>query len=392
MNPGRGDNRMNMASRRTVASVRERLAALVKLDDPGRVILTSGCTYATNTAMRGWRPGGAGSRSSSGTPPHVVITQGEHNAVLRPALAMAEAGLIRLSVAPLRADGVLDPDAVLGMVIDETLLVCVQHASNVSGVVQDVGAVGRGLRERDRAARLLVDGAQSIGLVAMDMEAMGIDLLAVTCHKAVGGPSGTGALFVGPRCAAAEDWDPPFHGGTGGDSSTPHNPTQWPHRLEIGSPNIIGIAGLEAALGDLDRAGNLAHEQALARRLSVGLASIEGVTLYGPAWGNDSGAAGGGVGCGGAAGGCGRIGNVALNFEEAGGESLDCHEAAAILDTRFDIACRAGLHCNPGTHAVLGSAERGGCLRLSVGPPSRVADVDAAIAAVRDIATAEGVG
>src|SRR5262249_36483772 len=222
--------------------------------DPERWIFTLNCTDALNMAFKGVLSDGD----------HVITTDLEHNSVSRPLRALELAG--RISLTRLKADGggTIDPDAVRAALTPKTRLVALTHASNVLGTVQPVGEVGRITRERD--VLLLVDGAQTAGVVLIDVQEMNIDLLALPGHKSLFGPTGTGALYVGPR-ARVRAWR---EGGTGGDSSSETQPKEYPYFLEGGTPNVLGVAGLAAGVAWVQQRGLdtiHAHEVALVERL-----------------------------------------------------------------------------------------------------------------------------
>ena len=196
----------------------------------------------------------------------------------------------------------------------------------------------------------------------IDVRGLPVDLLAFPGHKALMGPMGTGAIWVREGVRVA----PWREGGTGGDSTSPVQPGEMPHRLEGGTPNAVGIAGLGAGVRWLQARGVeavRAHERALAQRLIEGLSAVRGVSLYGP---RDAGS---------------RIATV--SFRVAG---VPCQEVAAVLDQAFDVAVRAGLHCAPEAHGSLGTSPEG-TVRASLGPFSTEADVDRLVAAAGEIAT-----
>src|SRR5262249_43507121 len=203
-NPGRAGHKMALAAERALDDCRHLLNQFFRGKDPERWIFTLNCTDALNMAFKGVLADGD----------HVVTTDLEHNSVSRPLRALELAG--RISLTRLKADGggTIDPDAVRAAITPKTRLVAVTHASNVLGTVQPVGDVGQITRERD--VLLLVDGAQTAGVIDIDVQEMNIDLLALPGHKSLFGPTGTGALYVGPR-ARVRAWR---EGGTGGDSSS----------------------------------------------------------------------------------------------------------------------------------------------------------------------------
>jgi selenocysteine lyase/cysteine desulfurase len=274
-----------------------------------------------------------------------------------------------------------------------TRLVAVCHASNVLGVLQDAGALAGAAHEG--GALLVLDASQSAGVIPIDVEAMGIDLLAFTGHKALLGPMGTGGLVVREGVPIG----PWREGGTGGDSGSPTQPESFPHFLEGGTPNAVGLAGLGAGVRYvLDRgAAELGrHERAMARRLAQALAGVPRVRIHAaPGAEEDGGArpsrarAGAGAGAAGAddspvgmARAASAIGLV--TFTVAGYEPS---EVAAILDQTFGIAMRAGMHCAPYIHRRLG-LDPGGTVRASAGPFTTEQEIDEAAAAVAEIAAA----
>jgi selenocysteine lyase/cysteine desulfurase len=314
-------------------------------------VFTPNATLALNIALHGLLPPGA----------HVVTTALEHNAVMRPLRALEQRGVLVSVVLPCGRDGTLDAEAVHAALRPDTRLIVCVHASNVCGTVLPICEIGAAARER--GIPLLVDAAQTVGAWPIDLHADHIDLLAFTGHKALLGPVGTGGLYVGPR-ATLRPWR---EGGTGGDSANPTQPTEYPHALEAGTPNTVGIAGLGEALRYLARRGirELAdHETKLAARLWERLEGEPWAILYGPR----------------PAPGQPRTGVVSLNVKERGPA-----EVGAILDTSFGIAVRAGLHCAPGAHHFLGTFPEG-TVRASPGPFTTEADIDALAAALREIA------
>jgi cysteine desulfurase family protein len=348
-NPGRSGHKMALESEHALANARHRLNRFFNGRSPDRWAFALNCTDALNMAFKGVLDDGD----------HVVTTALEHNSVSRPLAALAAAKRITLTRVPADAGGTVDPDAIRAAVGPKTRLVALTHASNVLGTVQPVAEVGRIARERDLL--FLVDAAQTAGVIPVDVQAMGIDLLALPGHKSLLGPTGTGALYVGPR-AKVRPWR---EGGTGGDSLTPTQPTDYPHALEGGTPNVLGVAGLVAGLDFVEGRGLdaiRAHEVALCDRLRAALADLPDFDVFGHA---DP---------------ARRVGALAFRW---GG--LAAPELAGLLDTRFDVAVRPGLHCAPYAHAALGTSPDG-LVRVSPGPFSTEADIDHLIDALQQIA------
>ena len=347
-NPGRSGHRMALESEHALSDARHRLNRFFNGKNPERWAFTLNCTDALNMAFKGALNDGD----------HVVTTDLEHNSVSRPLVALAQAGRIALTRVAADAGGTVDPDAIRAAITPKTRLVAMTHASNVLGTVQPIADVGRIARERD--ILFLVDAAQTAGAIPLDLQAACIDLLAFPGHKSLLGPTGTGALYVGSR-VTLRPWR---EGGTGGDSLTATQPTDFPHHLEGGTPNVLGVAGLVAGLDFVEERGVEAirkHEVELCEKLRHALADLPGFTVFGHADASR------------------RVG--ALSFRC---EALPAPELAGLLDQSFDIAVRPGLHCAPYIHTALGTAPDG-LVRVSPGPFSTAADIDHLIDALTQI-------
>jgi cysteine desulfurase family protein len=332
---------------RMLDRLRVHLSRLFDSHDPQRVIFALNTTDAINIALKGvLQPGD-----------HVVTTTLEHNSVSRPLQALADAGTIALTRVP-ATDGFIDPADIAAAITPATRLVACTHCSNVLGTIQPIDAIGS--LARDRGLLLLVDAAQSAGVLPISMRHMHIDLLAVAGHKSLLGPPGTGALLLSDRV----DVTPWREGGTGGDSSHPVQPAEYPYRLEAGTPNTVGLAGWAAALEEIERIGPrsmLEHERKLAAQFTDAFRGDDRVRLLGP---DDPDR---------------RTGIVAFTME-----SIAPQEVAAMLDESFGIAVRAGLHCAPYLHRQLGTFPDG-AVRVSPGPYNTPRDIALLIDAVRMI-------
>ena len=347
-NPGRSGHRMAQAAEHTIADARHRLNRFFNGRDPSRFVFTLNTTDALNMAFKGvLNPGD-----------HVITTDLEHNSVSRPLEALVDAGRITLTRLASDAGGTIDPDAIRAAITPRTRLIALTHASNVLGTIQPIADVGRIAREHDFL--FLVDAAQTAGVVPIDVQSMSIDLLAFPGHKSLLGPTGTGGLYVGPR-ATVRPWR---EGGTGGDSLTRTQPPEFPHLLEGGTPNVLGIAGLIAGLDYVESHGLEAirqHEVELCDRLRLALAELPAFEVYGhrdPAR---------------------RVGTVSFACE-----LISAPDLGGVLDSSFDIAVRAGLHCAPYIHRALGTAPDG-LLRVSPGPFSTTDDIDRLIEALKEV-------
>ncbi|HEY0025138.1 MAG TPA: aminotransferase class V-fold PLP-dependent enzyme [Longimicrobium sp.] len=348
--PGRAGHRRAVDAGRIVFRCRRALAALFNAPgDPGRLTFHLNATHALNVAILGLlRPGD-----------RVVRTAYDHNAVRRPVRALAGRGVHETVLAG-QTDGSVDLDEADRALQGARLLV-IPHATNVLGTALPVADLAA--RAHAAGALVLVDAAQSAGHLPIDVQAMGIDLLAFTGHKGLLGPQGTGGLWVRDGL----DLPPVFLGGTGGDSDAPDMPALFPDRLEAGSQNGPGIAGLLAGVEWLAERGVAtvhAREVELKLRLWDALDLIPGVTLLSPP-AEDG------------------VGIVTMNLA-----GVDAADLARRLDRDFGILVRAGLHCSPEQHDAIGTGAVG-AVRFSVGWATTGDEVDRAAAAVARIAGAE---
>jgi len=354
-NPGRGGHRRAVEAEAMINDTRRLLARLFHAPRPERIVFGHNATDGLNMAIKGvLRPGD-----------HAITSVLEHNSVSRPLNQLEKEGVITLDRLPATAEHLIDPDQVARAFRPNTRLVALTHASNVTGTIQPIGAIGR--IARGRGVLFLVDAAQSAGVVPIDIESDCIDLLAFTGHKALLGPTGTGGLVVGER-AEVRPWR---EGGTGGDSTRPVQPEEFPHRLEGGTPNIFGIAGLREGVRLLLERGVesvLEHERALIKTFVTALARRDRLQWYGA----DTVIA--------ESQGVGRVGLVGVNVP-----GFAPSEVGAILDEQFDIAVRPGLHCAPYAHEHLGTFPQG-TVRLSVGILTTADEMRRAAAAIDEIA------
>ena len=348
-NPGRAGHKMALAAERALDGARHLLNQFFHGQGPERFIFTLNCTDALNMAFKGVLADGD----------HVVTSDLEHNSVSRPLRAMELAGKITLTRVRADGGGTIDPDDVRKAVTPRTRLVALTHASNVLGTVQPVAEVGRIAREHDLT--FLVDAAQTAGVVPLDVQALHIDLLAFPGHKSLLGPTGTGALYVGPR-ARPRAWR---EGGTGGDSASETQPGELPYFLEGGTPNVLGVAGLAAGVRYVMEQGPerlRAHEVGLTERLWRRLEEVGGYEVFGH---HDPGR---------------RVGTLSFRCP-----SLPALELGAVLDQSFDVAVRPGLHCAPYLHRALGTFPDG-TVRVSTGPFNTPQEIDQVARALAEIA------
>jgi cysteine desulfurase / selenocysteine lyase len=350
-NPGRSGHRLSIEAARMVSSVREQIAALFGAPDPLKVVFTCNVTHAINIALQGLlRPGD-----------HVVTSSIEHNSMIRPLNALCETGVSYTAVA-CAPDGTLDLNALEAAIKPETTMIALTHASNVLGTLLPIARIGALARER--GLLFLLDAASTAGCVPIDMPTDNIDLLAFTGHKALLGPTGTGGLVIGARVDPARI-RPVFQGGTGSRSATETQPPFLPDLLECGTLNTAGLAGLGAALEwiasqgiEQIQAACRAHTHVLIEKLEA----VPGVCVYGPR--------------------NARLQTATVSFTL---RNMSPSQAGQLLDERYGILCRIGLHCAPRAHTTAGT-HPGGSIRFSAGIFNTLREITTATDAVACLA------
>lgn len=350
-NPGRSGHRLSIEAARVVYAVREAVADLFHAPDPLRVVFGHNVTEALNLALFGLlRPG-----------QHVITSSMEHNSVMRPLRALEQQG-VALTVVPCSAEGLLNPDDIVQAIRPETVLIVLNHGSNVAGTLLPIAEVGALARQHHLL--LLVDTAQTAGAYPIDMQADAIDMLAFTGHKALLGPTGTGGLIVGERVEMAT-MRPLKYGGTGSRSEHEAQPGFLPDWGESGTPNAVGLAGLEASIRWV-QARSIeairAHEMLMTQRLIDGLKAIPKVTVYGGHQAEH------------------QTATVSFTIE-----GLPPSQVGLMLDEQFGILCRVGLHCAPAAHRTLGTFPSG-TVRFGLSVWNTLAEVEQAVDAVSQLA------
>ena len=346
-NPGRTSHRLSMDAAVMVQECRENLAQLFAIANPLRICFTSNATEALNLAIKGVLSPGD----------HVICSSMEHNSVWRPLVALEERS-VELTVVEADPNGITDVASIERSIKVNTKVIAVLHASNVNGAIQPVAEIGRIARERGIA--MLVDAAQTAGSIPIDVEAMHVDLLAFPGHKGLLGPQGTGGLFVNERV----NLRPLKEGGTGSDSNSPHQPLYYPDKLESGTLNVPGIAGLNQSVRYLlqKSVAQIARREAtLTRRLLAGLMKIDGVTVYGPPAEMP------------------RAAVVSFNLR-----CMDPVIVAKELERRGDIACRPGWHCAALAHRTQGTQDTG-TVRLSPGSFTKMTEIETVLGIVSEL-------
>lgn len=348
-NPGRSGHSLSLLAGSVLNETRFSISRLLGIKNPNRVIFTYNATDSLNLAINGILTAGG----------HVITGTMEHNSVARPLEYLSGRGIEYTKV---RMDPVfgVNPEDVKNAMRSNTQLVVMTYASNVTGTINPIGAIGEICRAE--GIPFLVDGSQSVGAIPMDVETMNVDLLAFPGHKGLMGPSGTGGLYIREGISIV----PSRYGGTGVHSELLLQPPEMPYMYESGTPNISGLAGLDAGVRFLLEKSVLSvceHERRLTNLLIDGLKEIKGVKLYGPQDGED------------------RAAVISITIEDT-----DPAEVALILDVSFGIAARSGLHCAPDAHRTLGTLDIGGTIRISPGYFNTKQDIAQCLEAIAAIA------
>ncbi len=345
-NPGRGGHRLSEQAGRQVEETRRLLAQWFHISQPKNLIFCQNGTHAINLALKGWLREGD----------HVVTTCWEHHAVIRPLNEMKRSLGVKVEYIPPGPDGPVDLSRLKEAIQPHTRLLVSTHASNVNGVLlplEEMGAIAG-----EKGVPFLVDAAQTAGVVPVDVQSMGISMLAFPGHKGLFGPQGTGGLYLNPELPVR----PIMQGGTGNHSEDLHQPEERPLGFESGTLNTPGIAGLGAGVRFLMDKGWQAihqHETELSQQLVEGLKRMEKVHLY-------------------------QLPFASVAVVSFRMEGIDETELATLLDRHFDIAVRAGYHCAALAHQTMGT-KPGGTLRVSPGYFNTQSEVDIFLEALQEV-------
>ena len=347
-NSGRSANDASLSAARVLYGVREKLAGLFHCPRADHVCLTQNSTEALNIALSGlFAPGD-----------HILSTDCEHNSVLRPLYRLQTQG-VSVDFLPADRQGCIEYDDFPRLLRPNTRAIVCTHASNLTGNALDIGKIGAFAKKN--GLLFLVDASQTAGLLPIDMEEQQIDVLCFTGHKSLYGPQGTGGLCVRPGVEIR----PYSVGGTGVQTYSQTQPQDYPTRLEAGTRNGHGLAGLDAALDFLEQTGidNIrAHDLSLMRRFYDGVRTVPGVTVYGDFSQEE------------------RAPIVSLNIG-----TLESSAVEAALSEDYGIAVRSGAHCAPRLHEALGTKEQG-AVRFSFGWFNTEDEIDEAVRAVKELA------
>jgi cysteine desulfurase family protein len=346
-NPGRSGHDLALRASRGIYHTREELANLFSVKNPMNIVFTYNCTESLNIGIKGLlKPGD-----------HVITTSMEHNSVLRPIKHLESIG-VENTIVRCQRDGQIDPESIKNAIRDNTRLIVTTHVSNLTGTIMPVEEIGKIAREH--GIPYLLDAAQSAGVYPIDVENLGVDMLAFPGHKGLLGPQGTGGLYIREGLQVEQF----IQGGTGSASYSLNQPEEMPDKFESGTPNAPGIIGLGKGIQYINRRGmdNIRHhEEDLTRYFIEEAARIDGIKLYGPLDTSKQGAV------------------VALNIRD-----LDSSEISFVLNEEFGIYVRPGLHCAPLAHETIGTMEQG-AVRFSFGPFNVLEELEYAINALHRI-------
>lgn len=350
-NAGRGAHAASLGASRTVFETRERLANFFHAENPKQIAFTGNSTESLNIALKGTlNPGD-----------HVISTVLEHNSVLRPLYALEEQG-VEVTFLNSNLQGMIDYDDFEKAVKDNTRMIVCTHGSNLTGNLLDIKRIGKITKKH--GLLFVVDASQTAGVFPIDVQEMQIDILCFTGHKGLLGPQGTGGMYVREGLAVR----PLKVGGSGVQTYNKKHPAEMPTALEAGTLNGHGIAGLDAAIGYLEKEGidNIrAREQELMWKFYNGVKDIPSVKVYGDFSGAE------------------RCAVVSLNIGE-----YDSSEVSDELLMTYGISTRAGGHCAPLMHEALGTVEQG-AVRFSFSHYNTDEEVETAIRAVKELAEDE---
>ncbi|MDW8802538.1 cysteine desulfurase [Clostridium sp. A1-XYC3] len=345
---GRGAYKNAKETDNLLFNCRKIICKLFNGSDPNKVIFTSNITESLNLVINGLLKSGD----------HVIVSSLEHNAVRRPLKTLERDKKIQISITPCTTTGITVPADVEKLIRPNTKLIVFTHASNVIGTIQPIREIGK--IAKNHKIPLLVDSAQTAGAYPIDVVKDNIDYLAFTGHKSLLGPTGTGGLLI--NCDT--HMSPLKSGGTGGDSKNPYQPEGFPTKYETGTPNTAGIVGLGESLNYLSSIGIdkiRKKEEELVDYALKRLLEVEGIKIYGP---RDTKKI---------------VGVISFNLS-----NLSVEEIARELDSKYDIAVRAGLHCAPTAHTVIDTLDRG-TVRIGIGYFNKKKDIDILVKALKSI-------
>lgn len=345
-NPGRSGHRLALAAAEKIYECRSMLCSFFNGDDINKFIFTQNATEGLNLVIKGVLKKGD----------HVIFSQMEHNSVIRPIFSLIEKGV---SYTMINADifGRINPDDIKNAINPNTRLIVLIHSSNVCGTVNDIVETGKIAKENN--ILFLVDASQSAGIIPIDIQNSNIDFLALTGHKALLGPQGTGAVYIGNP-----DITPLKEGGTGSFSKNLYQPSDLPDKFESGTLNTVGICGLLEGLKFINKVGInyiFEHEKFLTKKLLENLSVMKNINVQGYMSASN------------------RTGVVSITSPKK-----DCAQISHILNKDYDIATRSGFHCAYNAHRAI-KTENDGSVRISIGAFNSLNDINLVCSALNEI-------
>lgn len=350
--PGRGSHRYGQRAAEIIESTKQLLCRIFNGDAAEQFHFCHNATHGLNLVIQGLTNPGD----------HIVTTALEHNSVLRPLRKMSDEKHAKVTIVPSSSHGVIDPQQVIDAIQPHTKLVVLNHASNVFGTILDILPILSHCQKNN--IKTLVDASQTAGLLKINLQEMPATFLVATGHKALNGPSGTGFIFA----RSTDSISSLLVGGTGGNSASLWHPQNHSSIFEAGTPNYLGVAGLKAALHEHQeislesRQENLAKELLLTHHIFSQLSACEDIKVYGQ-WREDK-----------------QIPLFIFNFK-----NMSPQQALHILDERYDIVLRAGLHCAPIAHMMACTLPHG-ALRVSLGPQNNWSEAKHFLEAIYELA------
>jgi len=353
VNPGRSQGVKTMNINRRIFNTREKFAQFFGIKDSSCFIFTSGATESLNLAIKGFLKEND----------HVISTKLEHNSVIRPLNKLAQEGRITVNFIDFNEEGTVNLTDIKRNVQANTSLLVISHSSNVLGSINDIAKIADFSAQND--IKVIVDAAQTAGVIDINLSELNIDMLSVPGHKSLYGPPGIGGLYIEPSL----NLDTLMEGGTGSNSLNTNQPDILPDKYESGTLNTLGIIGLGAGLDFIKETGReviYKHEMKLVDAFIQGLRDIKGVLIYGPQSLDK------------------KVGVVSINLM-----NLSANKFAHLLQNEYNISVRGGLHCAPLLHKAM-KTEKKGMVRFSFSYFNTLDEINQALSVIETIAKKEG--
>ncbi len=353
VNPGRSQDKKTMNINRVIFDIREKLAKFFGIENSSNFIFTSGATMSLNLALKGYLKQND----------HVISTKLEHNSVIRPLNKLQKEGRITVTFVDFNKDGIIEIDKIKEVINENTSLIVLSHASNVLGTINNIEEIAE--FAGDNNIKLLVDAAQTAGILEIDLSKLKVDMLAVPGHKSLYGPPGVGGLYIKEDIVL----DTIIEGGTGSNSLDELQPEIRPDKYESGTLNTLGIVGLGAGVEFIQKTGInkiYQHERQLLSVFLKGLKDINNIKIYGTTDLDK------------------KVGVVSINLD-----NLSAAKFAHSLQNRYNISVRAGMHCAPYVHKSLNTNQKG-MVRFSFSYFNTLDEINETLSVIEKIAKKEG--